>query len=101
MERLKHLLAASFRQPPNKRLHSEIHALADEFSAFFGERHLFARYLGVIKRVGAARARAIFAEVKQGGAREPRKLFFWKCRRDQTGDGGTAKRRGGGTAKPF
>lgn len=79
MERIKQLLASSLRHAPNKRLHSEIHALADEVSAFFGERKLFARYLGAIKRVGAAKARAIFSDVRQSDAREPRKLFFWKC----------------------
>jgi len=82
MERLRHLITASLRQPPNRRLHSEIHVLADEISSFFGERRLFARYLGVIKRIGVTKARTIFSEVKQSGAREPHKLFFWKCRQN-------------------
>jgi len=66
---------------PNKNIHSDIHALADEISTFFGERKLFGRYLGTIKRIGVARARSIFADVKEGKADNPGKLFFWKCRK--------------------
>lgn len=81
MEDIKDLLKSKMRSEPNKRLHSEIHALTDEISVYFGERNKFAMYLGVIKRVGAAKALAIFSEVKTSGARDPRKLFFWKCRK--------------------
>ncbi len=80
MEGLKKTLNARLAQKPNRRLHSETHALADEISAYFNEQARFGMYLGVIKRIGAPRARAVFAEVKDSDAREPRKLFFWKCR---------------------
>ena len=64
---------------PNKRLHSEMHVLADEMSSYFGERKKFGMYLGVIKRLGVAKARAIFASIRsEGGAvQTPRKLFMW------------------------
>jgi hypothetical protein len=81
MEDIKDLLKSKMQSKPNKRLHSEIHALADEISSYFGERQKFAMYLGVIKRVGAAWALTIFSEVKSSDARDPRKLFFWKCRK--------------------
>lgn len=63
----------------NKRLHSEAHVLADEISSFFNERQRFGMYLGVINRLGVAKARAIFAEVKSeaGTIQNPRKLFMW------------------------
>jgi len=80
MEGLKKTLQDRLRQKPNKRLHSEIHALADEISSCFGERKKFAMYLGVIKRVGVTRARAIFSDIRSGSADDPRKLFFWRCR---------------------
>lgn len=66
----------------NKRLHSEAHVLADEISTHFNERKKFAMYLGVINRLGVARARAIFAEVKSEPAtiENPRKLFMWLAR---------------------
>jgi hypothetical protein len=66
----------------NRRLHSEAHVLADEISAHFGEPKRFAMYLGVIKRLGVARARAIFARVKSeaAGVQNPRKLFMWLSR---------------------
>jgi len=40
---------------------------------------MFAMYLGVINRLGVAKARAIFAEVKSqpGEVQNPRKLFMW------------------------
>jgi len=81
MEGIKNLLHSQLEKKPNKRMHSEIHALADEISSYFGERQRFAMYLGVIKRVGVSRARAIFSEVKDSDARDPHKLFFWKCRK--------------------
>jgi hypothetical protein len=81
MEGIKKLLHEQLHKKPNKRLHSEIHALADEISSYFGERQRFAMYLGTIKRVGVSRARIIFSEVRDSDARDPRKLFFWKCRK--------------------
>ncbi len=80
MDKIGKIVASRVQPKPNYRLHSEMHALADEISAYFGERSRFAMYLGAIKRVGAARARAIFAEIKQSDARDPRKLFFWKTK---------------------
>jgi hypothetical protein len=75
------------RQPQpaaNKKLHSEVHVLADEMCRWFGEPtsgpgNRFGTYLGVIKRLGVTRARTIFAEVKADvqNARNPRKLFMW------------------------
>lgn len=66
----------------NRRLHSEAHVLADEISAHFREPKRFAMYLGVIKRLGVARTRAIFARVKAEAAeiQNPRKLFMWLTR---------------------
>lgn len=88
MEGIKKALQARQPQKPNKRLHSEIHALADEISSYFNERRRFAMYLGAIKRIGVAQARTIFSEVKSGDARDPRKLFFWKTREaDNDADG--------------
>ncbi len=80
MDKIGRLVRSRLEQKPNYRLHSELHALADEISAYFGERGRFAMYLGAIKRVGLARARVIFSEVKQSDARNPRKLFFWKTK---------------------
>lgn len=63
----------------NTRLHSDMHVLADEMSAYFNERKQFAMYLGVIKRLGVAKARALFSELKSEAAtiQNPRKLFMW------------------------
>jgi len=80
MEGLKNLLRTKSPRRPNKNLHSDVHALADEISAFFGERNRFGMYLGAVKRLGIARARSIFSEVRQSNARDPLKLFFWKTR---------------------
>ena len=101
MEGLKDmLLAKKGRQRPNKNLHSDIHALADEISVYFGERSRFGMYLGAVKRLGVARTRAIFSEVKQSTAREPRKLFFWKTRAAAKAEGATPKPRPRKTTKP-
>lgn len=69
-------------QKPNKRLHSEAHVLADEISSYFNERKKFAMYLGVIKRLGVPKARAIFASIKSegGNVNNPRKFFMWLSR---------------------
>ena len=78
MEGIKNILAP--KKERNKNIHSEAHFLADEISTAFGERKMFAMYLGVIKRIGAARARQLFGEIKEGNAREPGKLFIWKSK---------------------
>jgi len=87
MESIKNELRGRLRKKRNINLHSEIHALADELSSFFGERKKFAMYLGVVKRIGAAQARRIFSEVRDSDAREPGKLFFWKSRQIKTTPG--------------
>ncbi len=74
----------SFKTPArNKNLHSKIHWLADEISAFFNERKKFAMYLGVIKRAGFDKSYQIFQEIKQSEAKEPKKLFMWKMRQNR------------------
>lgn len=77
----------------NKRLHSEMHVLADEMSVYFNERKRFAMYLGVIKRLGVPRARALFAELKAEAAhvQNPRKMFMWLSRQ-KAEDGPLAKK---------
>jgi hypothetical protein len=79
MEGMKEMLAKRIGEvKPNKNLHSELHAVVDEISSYFGERKKFGMYLGTVKRIGVERARRIFAEVKDSGATDPRKLFIWK-----------------------
>jgi hypothetical protein len=56
------------------------HDLADQISRAFGEPKMFLAYLGMINKVGETRARSIFGEINESKCREPRKLFFWKCR---------------------
>jgi hypothetical protein len=68
---------------PNRNLHSPAHVLADEITAAFGEKKLFARYLGVILRVGVPRARAIYRTISQDGAKEPGKLFMYLCKKER------------------
>lgn len=67
---------------PNARLHSEAHLLADEMCQFFSEKKRFGMYLGIIKRLGVPKARAIFAQFKSGeiAADNPRKMFMWLTR---------------------
>jgi len=65
----------------NQNLHSEIHYWADTISKAFGERKKFALYLGVIKRIGVAEAKRIFAEIKQSDVQSPAKLFLWKSKK--------------------
>lgn len=66
----------------NKNIHSEAHYLADTISRVFGERKKFAMYLGIIKRIGAAEARRIFAEIRDSDCQNPAKLFLWKARKN-------------------
>ncbi len=82
MEGLGDLIKKNEKRGANRRLHSEAHVLADEISAWFNEHKRFAMYLGVIKRLGVAKTRAIFATVKSDAARieNPRKLFMWLTR---------------------
>ena len=78
MDSLKGLMSKRSVRP-NKHLHSPAHVLADEISTAFGEKKLFARYLGVILRVGVPKARTIFRTIQQDGAEEPGKLFMYLC----------------------
>ncbi len=81
MDDMGKLIRERMTRNPNRRLHSDIHALADEMCRYFGEREKFAMYLGVIKRVGLAKARLVWAEVRDSNADDPKKLFMWKCSR--------------------
>ena len=65
-----------------KYIHSPEHALAAEMSAFFGERKKFVVYLGIIRRIGLAQARATFSSMKSDDTniRNPRKFFMWLSR---------------------
>ncbi len=51
----------------NKRLHSELHSFVDDLITYFGatEKKKFGLWLGIIKRMGLARARTKFSELKQ------------------------------------
>jgi hypothetical protein len=80
-----------------ENIHSEIHYIADEISKFCGEPEQFARYLGVIKRIGKQRAYEIWSEMKNADQgylylpadRRPEpiksrgKLFMWKAKRKE------------------
>jgi hypothetical protein len=46
-------------------LHSDAHILAEEISTYCREPKRFALYLGVIKRIGTSRARAILRHIKE------------------------------------
>ncbi|HTK04655.1 MAG TPA: hypothetical protein VL500_03660 [Candidatus Eisenbacteria bacterium] len=83
MDSMKDLMRKRSAKNPNKNLHSPAHVLADEVSKAFGERKLFARYLGVIMRTGEPRARAIFRTIQQDGAKEPGKLFMYLCKKNE------------------
>ncbi len=66
---------------PVQGMHSEIHALAKDISEGFGEPKKFAMYLGIIKNIGAAKASAIFSEIKQSpNVETPGKLFVYKSK---------------------
>ena len=82
MEGLGDLIKKKKAAKPNPRLHSEAHVLAEEMSVFFNEKKKFGMYLGVIKRLGVPKARAIFAQITSGDteANSPRKLFMWLAR---------------------
>ena len=84
MEGIGGVIRKKAEAKPNLRLHSEAHALADEISSHFNERKRFGMYLGVINRIGVARARAIFADVKSdANVQNPRKMFMWLARKPE------------------
>lgn len=83
MDDLKSLLAKRTPQKKNVKIHTEVHALADEVSTAFGERKRFAMYLGTINRIGVERARGIYRQLLQeGNARNRGKLFMFLCRKE-------------------
>lgn len=86
MDDLKQLLAKRIKErKPIPQLHSPAHSLADEISTAFGERKLFARYLGTINRVGVDEARRVFRQIQQeGNAKSPGKLFMFLCKKAKT-----------------
>jgi hypothetical protein len=47
------------------KIHSEEHLIAAEVSEYCGEPKAFARYLGVVKRIGKHKSYQIFSELKQ------------------------------------
>ncbi|HTM68736.1 MAG TPA: hypothetical protein VL426_05555 [Candidatus Binatia bacterium] len=101
MDSMKDLMRKRSAKPkPNKHLHSPAHVLADEITAAFGERKLFARYLGVILRTGEPKARAIFRTIQQDGAKEPGKLFMFLCSKSQTEKGAAPDAADAGAPKP-
>lgn len=79
MENIGGLIKRKADKGANTRLHSEAHVLADELSSYFQERKKFAMYLGIIKRLGVPKVRAVFAGLKSDAAnvKNPRKLFMW------------------------
>ena len=63
-------------------MHSEIHTLAAEISELCGEKHLFARYLGAIKRVGKDKAYYLKSLLKdpRSNINHKGKWFMWQTR---------------------
>lgn len=85
MDGIKGILSKRAKAAPNKRIHSPVHALADEISTAFGERKRFAMYLGVINRVGIQEARSIFSRLNQEAkVTDKGKLFMFLCRKAPT-----------------
>jgi hypothetical protein len=83
MDDIKDILSKRLpQQKPNTKLHSAVHALADEISTAFGERKRFAMYLGVINRVGPDKARSIFRKLQLEGTGNLGKLFMFLCRKE-------------------
>ena len=70
-------------QKRNKNIHSKLHLLVDDISAFFNEGKKFGMYLGIVKRIGFDRAVQIFGEIKESKAKDPKKLFMWLSRKTQ------------------
>ncbi|HAZ16801.1 MAG: hypothetical protein A3H59_02680 [Candidatus Jacksonbacteria bacterium RIFCSPLOWO2_02_FULL_43_9] len=82
---ISHALAG--KKKSSSKLHSEAHLLADEITRAWNEPKQFALYLGIIKRIGIARARSIFSDINQqaGLATTSRvKLFMWNARKDNS-----------------
>jgi hypothetical protein len=82
------------KQQPRPGIHSPLHDLVDELRRDFDEtakvgKGSFGFYLGILKRLGAARVRQIKAEVDQGDPSDRKRLFWWhvgKALKMQSGD---------------
>ncbi len=87
-----------------RRIHSGEHALAAEISAYFAERAKFGLYLGIVRRLGIAQARALFSSVKSDHAdvRSPRKFFMWlsKSGKEEAASPKPEKKRGPKKKRP-
>lgn len=85
MEDLSKSLKKIKIQKRNPHLHSDVHMLVDEVRNRFGEtatkgKGSFAFYLGFFNRIGADRVRRILGEMEESGARDEKKLFWWKVK---------------------
>lgn len=78
-------LENSPRKIPKGKIHSPVHALADEISKEFGEPKKFAFYLGIIIRLGLWEARQKFSTLKQDNklSNEERVKIFAACSRNK------------------
>lgn len=82
---------------PVQGIHSALHLFVDEIRKEYGEtakkgKGSFSYYLGFVKRIGLQRAYQIRAEIKSGGARAPKKLFWWHIGQEQKRLKGVNKR---------
>ncbi len=74
----------SGKKKSSVKLHSEAHLLADEITSSWDEPKKFSMYLGVIKRIGIARARALFSDLNQNpelSVSSKAKIFMWNARK--------------------
>ncbi|MDD5605885.1 MAG: hypothetical protein PHR51_00955 [Patescibacteria group bacterium] len=91
MEELSDSLEKLKEKVRNPHLHSELHLLVDEARTLFGETAVkgkgsFAFYLGFFKRLGVNRVRQLLSEVKQSGAKEPGRLFWYLVSKESNTD---------------
>lgn len=70
------------KRQPKKGIYNELQYFVDETMTLFNETDtkFFGMYIGVIKRIGLSRARAIRAEILEWNPDHPGKAFMWKCR---------------------
>lgn len=73
------------RKPKDKNLHSALHLITEEVWIYCGKDKPFGFYLGLIKRIGADRARYILGNLKdrQTPAETPGKLFVWMIKNNK------------------
>ena len=75
------MLKTSYRTPQarKKKINSEFQSVVDDTMTFLGEdfykKGNFAKYAGIIKRVGLQKAREWIKEMKQRGISKP--AYFW------------------------